>query len=75
MLRHTTGRTFLHGGRKCPLSSSADGRLHDVGRPVDALTSPDPGVKLGCVSQAANLASRRHVDLRRQAGALCRAGR
>ncbi|MFD7657152.1 putative leader peptide [Actinosynnema sp. NPDC059797] len=26
------------------------------------------------MSQAANLTSRRHVDLRRQAGALCRAG-
>ncbi|WP_425444483.1 putative leader peptide [Saccharothrix carnea] len=27
------------------------------------------------MGQAANLTSRRHVDLRRQAGALCRAGR
>ncbi|MEU4446132.1 putative leader peptide [Actinosynnema sp. NPDC059335] len=27
------------------------------------------------MSQAVNLTSRRHVDLRRQAGALCRAGR
>ncbi|WP_372470534.1 putative leader peptide [Saccharothrix luteola] len=27
------------------------------------------------MSQAVTLTSRRHVDLRRQAGALCRAGR
>ncbi|MEV8438593.1 putative leader peptide [Actinosynnema sp. NPDC051121] len=27
------------------------------------------------MSQAVNLTSRRHVDLRRQAGALCRVGR
>ncbi|WP_407645183.1 putative leader peptide [Crossiella cryophila] len=27
------------------------------------------------MSQAANLASRRHVDLRRHASAVCRAGR
>ncbi|MFI9006074.1 putative leader peptide [Actinosynnema sp. NPDC053489] len=39
------------------------------------LTGPDLGVTLSNVSQAVFLTSRRHVDLRRQAGALCRAGR
>ncbi|MGW4111252.1 putative leader peptide [Actinosynnema sp. NPDC004786] len=57
------------------MSSSAHRRLHDVGRRPSPLTPPDLGVRLRDVSQAVNLTSRRHVDLRRQAGALCRAGR
>ncbi|WP_367139028.1 putative leader peptide [Saccharothrix sp. HUAS TT1] len=46
-----------------------------MGRPATALTAPDPGVRLCRVSQARYLTSRRHVDLRRQAAATCRAGR
>ncbi|WP_374202921.1 putative leader peptide [Saccharothrix sp. S26] len=71
----TAAGTSLRWAKKWPLSSSAGGRLHDVGRPPDPLTPPDLGVRLCHVSQAVNLTSRRHVDLRRQAGALCRAGR
>ncbi|MER5267619.1 putative leader peptide [Actinosynnema sp. NPDC002837] len=67
--------TSLRCARKWPVSSSADDRLHDVGRSPSPLTPPDLGVRLWHVSQAVTLTSRRHVDLRRQAGALCRAGR
>ncbi|MEU4769650.1 putative leader peptide [Actinosynnema sp. NPDC023794] len=58
---------------RCPARRTAD--IHDVGRSPSPLTPPDLGVRLWHVSQAVNLTSRRHVDLRRQAGALCRAGR
>ncbi|MFD1151869.1 putative leader peptide [Saccharothrix hoggarensis] len=67
--------TSLRRTKKWPVSSAADRRLHDVGRPPSPLTPPDLGVRLWAVSNAVNLTSRRHVDLRRQAGALCRAGR
>ncbi|WP_442974267.1 putative leader peptide [Saccharothrix sp. NRRL B-16348] len=75
LTRPTALDTSLRWAKKCPVSSSADRRLHDVGRLPSPLTRSDLGVRLWHVSQAVNLTSRRHVDLRRQAGALCRTGR
>ncbi|WP_428829933.1 putative leader peptide [Saccharothrix syringae] len=46
-----------------------------MGRPAQPLTRSDRGVTLCGVSQARYLTSRRHVDLRRHAGAICRTGR
>ncbi|MFE9751093.1 putative leader peptide [Saccharothrix saharensis] len=71
----TADGTSLRRAKKWSVSSSADRRPHDVGRSPRPLTPPDQGVRLWHVSQAVNLTSRRHVDLRRQAGALCHAGR
>ncbi|MEU0708698.1 putative leader peptide [Streptomyces lavendulocolor] len=39
--------------------------------PLPALTCPVPAASLMDVSQSANFSARRHVDLRRCAGALC----
>ncbi|MGI5479089.1 putative leader peptide [Streptomyces lavendofoliae] len=39
--------------------------------PLPALTRPAPPASVVDVSQSANFSARRHVDLRRYAGALC----
>ncbi|MFC0069256.1 putative leader peptide [Umezawaea endophytica] len=48
-------------------------RSHILSRPHRPLAGPRRGASIGAMSQAAALSTRRHVDLRRQASAICAA--